>query len=86
MASAMAPAGWVYVWTVIIHPVVVVVQPAVKMYKQLAWADVGNSHHTYQQGIAPVHSLQLHSDFKAMWRMLQTQFSQTDSTILRIMV
>jgi len=73
MSSAMAPAWRVDVRPVIVYPVVVTVGPAVEMYQQLARSDVGNSRDAYQHRIALVNGFQLHANFKAVRRMLQTQ-------------
>ena len=73
VSSAMAPARWVNVCTVIIHPEVVSIWPAIKMYQQLARPDVDDGCNTDQHRIALVNDFQFHADFEAMRCMLHTE-------------
>ena len=73
MSSAMAPARWMDVWAIIIHPEVITVWPTIKMYQHLTRSHVSNGCNTYQNRIALVNRFQLHTSLKAVYCMLQRQ-------------
>lgn len=59
IAHELTPANWVDVWGLVIHPLVKLVLPAVKVDEQKAADTPLHSRNAYESGIHQIHCLQL---------------------------
>lgn len=76
--SELTPSHRIQVWGLTIHPLVILILPAVEVDPQQAVDDARHRGHAHQPGLHQIHSLQLHANVKpVVWDFLGEERRQT---------